>query len=118
MNVNAANYLRKNTTHILICDVDKFNVHLLRFLIDNVYGCKPTIKLDTIRIKLEAELKWTLDEPLPVTHVLREWLDNKDYPLVAITGMSYETCTELIKQFPDNEVTVYSWMRHESSTPF
>ena len=91
MNQNAVNSLRNAKRHILISDVDKFNGHLLYYVLNVIYGTHDHIKLNTIRERLERELKWSLDEHIPDKDVIREWLDN-DYPLICITELSFDSC--------------------------
>lgn len=113
---NAVNQLKQRKEHILICDVDQFNKHMLNFLLHTVYG-KERVKLTDVRRALETELKWSFDEHIPMEDVIREWLDN-DYPLIGVTDMSFDSCTELIKKFSDYRIVVYSWMTHKGTTPF
>ena len=96
MNQNAVNSLRNAKRHILISDVDKFNSHLLYYILNVIYGTHDHIKLNT---------------------VIREWLDN-DYPLICITELSFDSCIKLANDFPDYEIVVYSWMKHEGNLPF
>ena len=117
MNQNAVNSLRNAKRHILISDVDKFNSHLLYYILNVIYGTHDHIKLNTIRERLERELKWSLDEHIPDKDVIREWLDN-DYPLICITELSFDSCVKLANDFPDYEIVVYSWMKHEGNLPF
>ena len=104
MNQNAVNSSRNAKRHILISDVDKFNSHLLYYILNVIYGTHDHIKLNTIRERLERELKWS-------------WLDN-DYPLICITELSFDSCIKLANDFPDYEIVVYSWMKHEGNLPF
>jgi hypothetical protein len=117
MNQNAVNSLRNAKRHILISDVDKFNSYLLYYILNVIYGTHDHIKLNTIRERLERELKWSLDEHIPDKDVIREWLDN-DYPPICITELSFDSCIKLANDFPDYEIVVYSWMKHEGNLPF
>lgn len=115
MYITAVNQLKKSKRHILICDVDQFNKHLLNFLLYNIYGHEK-VELSQVRSDLEKDLKWSLDEHIPMKDVIREWLDN-DYPPIGITDMSFDSCVELIKEF-ECDIAVYSWMKNERTTPF
>jgi len=101
-------------SHILICDVDKFNKELLKFLITNVYGIRLYVSLERIRDNIEAELKWPYDEHIDMKQVIEEWVYTSKYPSVITTSMSYESCIELIKDIQP-EIIAYSWMRKQSN---
>lgn len=103
--------------HILICDVDKFNKELLKFLITNVYGIRLYVSLERIRDNIEAELKWPYDEHIDMKQVIEEWVYTSKYPSVITTSMSYESCIELIKDIKP-EIIVYSWMRKQSNVQY
>ena len=104
-------------SHILICDVDKFNKELLKFLITNVYGIRLYVSLECIRDNIEAELKWPYDEHIDMKQVIEEWVYTSKYPSVITTSMSYESCIELIKDIQP-EIIVYSWMRKQSNIQY
>ena len=116
MFAKAVSTLNKENRHILICDADSFSKHMLNFLLHTVYGVERTTFHD-VRKKIETDLKWTLDYHVSDIDVIREWLEG-GHPLICVTELGFAQCTELIKEFPDYEISVYSWMSHAASKDF